>query len=89
MAEGARKITLTINGAAMEVAPETTVACAVLMAGAHTRSSIGGEPRAPLCGMGICMECRVSIDGVHHQRSCQILCVAGMRVSTQEGLSTR
>jgi sarcosine oxidase subunit alpha len=89
MAERARKISLTINGTELEVAPGTTVACAVLMAGAHTRSSISGEPRAPLCGMGICMECRVRIDGVHHQRSCQILCAAGMRVSTEEGLSAR
>ena len=26
--------------------------------------SVSGEPRAPLCGMGICYECRVTIDGV-------------------------
>jgi D-hydroxyproline dehydrogenase subunit gamma len=84
MADGARTIALTVNGMKVEVAPGTTVACAVLMAGTFTRSSISGEPRAPLCGMGICMECRVMIDGVHHQRSCQILCAAGMHVSTEE-----
>ncbi|MGH9520656.1 MAG: (2Fe-2S)-binding protein [Terriglobales bacterium] len=89
MADGARKIALTIEGATVEVAPGTTVACAVLLAGAHTRSSILGEPRTPLCGMGICMECRVTIDGVLHQKSCQILCTEGMAVATEGGLSLR
>ena len=29
-----------------------------------------GEPRAPICGMGICHECRVTVDGVAQVRSC-------------------
>jgi hypothetical protein len=32
--------------------------------------------------MGICMECRVTVDGVPHQRSCLLLCDAGMEVVT-------
>lgn len=27
------------------------------------RSSVSGEPRGPLCGMGQCFECRVLADG--------------------------
>ncbi|PYV64306.1 MAG: hypothetical protein DMG95_04730, partial [Acidobacteria bacterium] len=61
-----------------------TVAAAVILAGAHCRTSVSGEPRGPLCGMGICFECRVKIDGHRHQRSCQILCSEGMQVSTSE-----
>ncbi|HVC47085.1 MAG TPA: (2Fe-2S)-binding protein [Terracidiphilus sp.] len=87
MSEQARMIALTIDGVTVEVAPGTTVACAALVSGSHTRRSVIGEPRAPLCGMGICMECRVTIDGVHHQKSCQILCAAGMQVTTEGGLS--
>jgi hypothetical protein len=30
--------------------------------------------------MGICMECRVTVNGVSHRRSCQMICVAGMEV---------
>jgi D-hydroxyproline dehydrogenase subunit gamma len=89
MADGVRKIALTINGTKMEVAVGTTVACAALLAASHTRRSVIGEPRAPLCGMGICMECRVTIDGVRHQRSCQIACAAGMQVNTDEGFSAQ
>lgn len=87
MSDAARSIVLMVNGTAMSVAPGTTVAAAVLMAGAPTRRSVTGEPRGPLCGMGICFECRVTIDGVPHQRSCQILCAPGMSVSTA-GLPT-
>ncbi len=46
------------------------------------RRSATGEPRGPLCGMGICFECRVTIDGEPHCRSCQTLCKDGMDVRT-------
>ena len=36
------------------------------------------------CGMGICFECRAEIDGKPHQRTCQMLCSAGMQVRTNE-----
>ncbi len=72
-----------INGRAAHVEAGTTVAAAVLNTGESVfRSSVGGEGRAPLCGMGICFECRVTIDGVAHQRSCQILCKPGMEIVT-------
>jgi sarcosine oxidase subunit alpha len=82
MPEPVRSVALTVNGAAIIVAPGTTVAAAVVMSGSGTRTSVGGEVRGPLCGMGICFECRVTIDGVSHQRSCQILCQPGFRVTT-------
>ncbi len=87
MSDAGRIIALTVNGAAVSVAAGTTVAAAVMIAGALTRRSVAGEPRGPLCGMGICFECRVTIDGIPHQRSCQILCAPGMSVSTA-GLPT-
>jgi D-hydroxyproline dehydrogenase subunit gamma len=84
MSEPVRSIVLTVNGVLITVAPGTTVAAAVAMAGAGTRRSVSGEARGPLCGMGICFECRVTIDGVPHQRSCQIVCAPGQRVTTAE-----
>jgi hypothetical protein len=70
------------NGEMLLVSPGVTVAAALLQAGIATRTSVTGEPRRPLCGMGICYECRVQIDGVAYQRSCQILCKPGMRIHT-------
>jgi sarcosine oxidase subunit alpha len=79
-------IALTVNGKAIRVPPGTVVAAAVGLAGeSRFRVSVSGEPRGPLCGMGICFECRLTIDGVRHQRSCQIFCRAKMKVETDAG----
>lgn len=77
-------IALTVNGTAISVPTGATVAVAMTMAGAACRTSVTGEPRSVLCGMGICFECRVTINGRPHCRSCQILCEAGMDVRTNE-----
>jgi D-hydroxyproline dehydrogenase subunit gamma len=75
-------VAITVNGKPLHVAAGTSVAAAMLMAGEPCRISVSGEPRAPLCGMGICMECRVTVNGVPHQRSCLMLCAPGMEVVT-------
>lgn len=76
-------ITVSINARAISVAPGVSVAAAIAMAGSVvTRRSVGGAARAPLCGMGVCQECRVTIDGRPHQLSCQTLCADGMHVQT-------
>ena len=73
---------IILNGKAEGVTAGSTVAAAILQAGATSRTSLRGEPRQPLCGMGICYECRATVDGREHQRSCQILCRPGMSVVT-------
>lgn len=75
-------IAIMANGEALEVERGVTVAAAMMGAGMMTRRSVSGEPRQPLCGMGICYECRVEIDGVAYQRSCQIACRQGMKIVT-------
>lgn len=79
------QIALTVNGAHVSVPAGATVAVAVMIAGDSCRTSVKGEPRGPLCGMGICFECRVTINGEAHCRSCQIVCQEGMNVSTTAG----
>ncbi|MGA8939516.1 MAG: (2Fe-2S)-binding protein [Acidobacteriaceae bacterium] len=76
-------VTVWINGAACTVRAGSVVSAAMLTAGAVSRASVSGEPRTALCGMGICFECRAIVDGVSHQRTCQLLCREGMRVETQ------
>ena len=75
-------VTISLNGRDYEVPPGTSVAAAMLMAGLPTRHSESGQPRAPLCGMGICFECRVTINGEPHIRACMTTCVEGMKVVT-------
>ena len=78
-------IQVQVNGKPVSVAPGTIVAAAVIASGEMGfRQSVLGKPRGPLCGMGICMECRVTINGRKHCRSCQILCEPGMEIHTGE-----
>jgi sarcosine oxidase subunit alpha len=78
-------IQLHVNGKPVNVPAGTIVAAAVAVAGVtQFRRSVSQQPRGPLCGMGICMECRVTINGETHCRSCQTLCETGMEVRTEE-----
>ena len=73
---------VTINGATRLVTAGTNVAAAMLLAEQPSRRSVTGKPRAALCGMGICFECRAVVNGTPHRRTCQILCERNMTVET-------
>ena len=76
-------VSLTVNGQLVTAPAGAMVSTAVALAGVSAfRKSVGGAPRAPLCGMGICFECRVTINGREHCRSCQVVCEPGMEVRT-------
>ncbi|WP_027797007.1 (2Fe-2S)-binding protein [Paraburkholderia acidipaludis] len=79
-------VTLTVDGKRVDVAAGSSVVAAIAIAdGARrcvTRRSVGGALRGPLCGMGVCQECRVTIDGTPHQLACQTVCALGMEVVT-------
>jgi len=78
------EFTIKVNGAPVAVGAGTTAAVAIAMAGQPCRTSVAGEPRGPLCGMGICFECRAIVNGRPHSRSCQLLCEPGMDIRTDE-----
>jgi len=81
----AESVTIRIDGRSVSVPAGITVAVALAAVGQSvTRHSVTGQPRGPLCGMGVCFECRVTIDGQPHQRACQTLCREGMEVSTDD-----
>jgi len=79
----AAAVTISADGRSVRVPAGVTVAAALLDLGVSTfRRSVSGEPRAPLCGMGTCYECRVTIDGVAHRRACLVTVADGMHVTT-------
>jgi predicted molibdopterin-dependent oxidoreductase YjgC len=86
----ADSIHLTIDGKQVSVPAGITVIAAIAARGkqsehggaAITRRSVTGGLRGPLCGMGVCQECRVTIDGRAHQLACQTPCAPGMRILT-------
>ena len=78
-------ITLTIDKRQITVEDGTSVAAALLASGETAfRTSVTGEPRGPVCGMGVCFECRVTINSIKHQRSCIIIAREEMEVVTGE-----
>jgi aerobic-type carbon monoxide dehydrogenase small subunit (CoxS/CutS family) len=76
---------LHVNGHLVRVKAGSSVAAALCVAtGAGVaRISVTGEARAPFCGMGVCQECRVWIDG-RRRLACQTVSAEGMRVETTE-----
>lgn len=76
-------VPITVNGKPIEVRAGTSVAAAIIQSGAPSRISISGESRQPLCGIGICYECRARVDGQLHQKTCQIICQPGMEVFSE------
>ena len=79
-------VAIHVDGAACRAAAGISVAAALLNAGTWGfRRSVLGEPRGPLCGMGSCHECRVTIDGTAHRRACLVLVADGMRIRTGDG----
>ena len=79
----AEMIALTIDGRSCQVSPGTSVAVAIWTArGGATRRSVTGQLRGPLCGMGICFECRATVDGHPQRITCQTPCRTGMEVTT-------
>lgn len=81
-----RAVRITVDRHPVDVPADVTVAAGLLNAGIwSTRTSVRGDPRGPLCGMGVCFECRVTIDGVAAQRACLVAARDGMRVETTGG----
>ena len=76
-------MTITVNGRNLRVKTGTVVSAALLMADIPCRRSVTGQPRTALCGMGICFECRATVNGVPHRRTCQLLCQPGMVIETR------
>ena len=53
------------------------------------RTTSEGDPRGLFCGMGVCFECLVVVDGVPNTRACMTWVRDGMTVATQVGPAAR
>jgi D-hydroxyproline dehydrogenase subunit alpha len=81
---------LLVDGRQVESETGVTVAAALANAGIEPlRLSATGQPRGPLCVMGTCFECRVTIDGEPHRRACLAIVRDGMVVETARGGESR
>ncbi|MFE8945892.1 (2Fe-2S)-binding protein [Streptomyces sp. NPDC007856] len=79
--------TVTFEGRPLAALPGQTVAAALWAAGVTAwRSTRGaGRPRGVFCGIGVCFDCLVTVNGRVNQRACLVPVRPGDAIRTQEG----
>lgn len=82
-----RRITIFLNGRPLPAYAGESVAAALMAEGhvAFRRTARRGHLRGLFCGMGICYDCLVVIDGQPGRRACMTEVREGMAVELQEG----
>lgn len=75
------------DDAEIATTPGQSIAAALIAAGHRSWRStrVGGEPRGAFCGIGVCFDCLVTVNGRPNQRACLTEARQGDRVERQEG----
>lgn len=75
----------TVDGTVISTLEGRSLTGALHAAGitAWRRNLVTGETRAPFCGMGVCFECELTVDGTAGTRACLVAVHAGMQVQTE------
>ncbi len=84
--ERGRPIQLKIDGELIPAYEGETVAAALMAAGRRVfRQRVpGGDPRGIFCGIGMCYDCLVTVDGTRIVRACVTPVRDGMQVTIPE-----
>ena len=85
--ERGRAVSILLDGRAVEAFEGESVAAALFAAGRRVlrTTSLRAEPRGVYCGIGLCFDCVMTIDGRPNVRSCRTAVRDGLRVETQRG----
>ena len=76
---------IEMNGESVTAFKGETIAAALTAAGKMTLNlDCQGKPNGYYCGIGICWNCIVEIDGVPNRRACHTPAYPGCKVRTQE-----
>jgi len=80
-------IEFTFDGEKIDAITGQSVAAALLAANQRTlrKTRFNNNQRGVFCGIGVCFDCLVVIDGITNQRACLIEAKPGMKVQTQVG----
>jgi D-hydroxyproline dehydrogenase subunit alpha len=81
-----RTESFTFDGAEIPFVPGQSIAAALLAADVRvTRITRGSRPRGLFCGIGVCFDCLLTVNGQPNVRSCLQPARAGDLVQTQQG----
>ena len=77
----------SFDGEPVPALPGQSIAAALWASGrlSWRRTRHTGRPRGAFCGMGVCFDCLVVVDGRSNVRACLAQAVPGGTVETQEG----
>lgn len=96
--EGARPVVrrgegfeIEVDGIPMQAFEGETLASVMLANGTRVlrKTRMADEPRGLFCGIGVCYDCLVIVDGKANVRACMTKAVPGMNVYTQVGIGGR
>ena len=81
---GRAVIEIWVDGSPLPALDGQSVAAALHRAGVVVLGAnpVTGEPRGAFCGMGVCFDCELAIDGRPGQRACLAEVRDGMRIET-------
>lgn len=81
------EIEFTFDGKTIPAIIGQSVGAALLAANQRSlrKTRFNKNKRGIFCGIGVCFDCLVVIDGVTNQRACLIEAKPGMKVQTQDG----
>lgn len=86
-----RRFEIEVNENKIAAYEGETIAAAIMATGlAKLRETVHkGHSRGVYCGIGLCHDCMMVVDGVPNVRTCQTLAAPGCRVETQKGASKK
>ena len=73
-----------LDGRPLDARPGQSVGAALTDAGIRSWRTTrrGGKPRGLFCGIGVCFDCLIEVDGRPDQRACLVPVRPGMRLRT-------
>ena len=82
---------IEVDGIPSQAFEGETVASVILANGARMlrKTRMADEPRGLFCGIGVCYDCLVIVDGKANMRACMTKASPGMNVQTQMGIGGR
>jgi len=84
--ERKKKVEIIVNGNKISAYEGETLLSALIAAGFRVfrKSSVSGEPRGGLCGMGVCYDCLVTVNNIKNIRSCMTYVKDGIEVKLDD-----
>ena len=75
---------ITFDGRSLPATPGESVGAALTNAGIRSwrTTRFQGRPRGLFCGIGICYDCLLTVDGHPNQRACLVPVAPGMQLSS-------